>query len=1001
MAGHLTWPRADWYLATSNPPPTSGTFTTSCRHRRFRPAQPRLPLSGAQTSNHLSSDLRKHAGILSGKVGHFSAWPQLQFKLRLELSAKGLVMPQRTPPWTTAGSAIARDKGDTWEHLTPERPVQGGRRVPAESGSGWPLVGRDDEIRQALAALEHDAEFRGVALVGDSGVGKSTLARALADTVRSRGLTVRFVLGTQTGCAVPLGAFYRSVTVDAPREPAAMLAAAHRALEQDENLVVVVDDAQWLDPLSSTLVYQLAASGSARVIVTIRSGDNVSDAVTALWKERLLLSLRIEAFTREQTGELARAVLGGAVDTRLINELHDRTAGSPLLLRGLLSAGRESGVLVRTEDGWRLRGALRADRQLHDLLEFRLRSLAPEELEAVEVLAAAEVLDWEILRGLCDADAVVSLERSGVVQFVADGSQAVARLYHPLLGEVAMQRAGVVRARQLNGMLAQQLRKHMRPEEQRSRLPDVRTQIQLAQFMTRSDLAPDLDVMIDAAASAMTMSNIALAEDLARFALDRGGGLAAAVVLAEAMGWQGRGDEVEAVLGAFDPDGADELLTARWGCVRAMNLFFNRGQVEQARQVLANVTDRINSEANVSYVAAVDVSFTCFSGDIPTTIETGLALCASDLPLPTGWAAVPTCWALALAGRFGEVHRVAEAGLRAAALAQTGGLPRIGLAEVMALTATGDYPAAERARERHAAGMLEADYAMRGLVHLARGALLSSWVAFHDSMLAMSRGFTSVWSMPVAAWWAQAEGARGDGEAAARGLRRAGEAYGLPLAVFLPELERARAWERAAVGQTTAARMHAVRAAQIAHQSGMDAAEMSALHTAVRFDDRSHTERLAELAKTLNTPLAEASATHAGGLANHDGDVLDGAAARFADLGAVALAADAASQAARVHARTGHRGKEVESSTRAYALASQCELRTPAVEAAARPLPISGREREIAMLVAAGLSNREVADRLFVSVRTVEGHLYRIFAKLGIDDRDQLVHLVHLARPET
>lgn len=62
-------------------------------------------------------------------------------------------------------------------------------------------------------------------------------------------------------------------------------------------------------------------------------------------------------------------------------------------MRGLLSAGRESGVLVRTEDGWQLRGALRADRRLHDLLEFRLRSFAPEELEAVEVLAGAEVLD--------------------------------------------------------------------------------------------------------------------------------------------------------------------------------------------------------------------------------------------------------------------------------------------------------------------------------------------------------------------------------------------------------------------------------------------------------------------------------------------------------------------------------------------------------------------------------------------------------------------------------
>jgi DNA-binding CsgD family transcriptional regulator len=292
--------------------------------------------------------------------------------------------------------------------------------------------------------------------------------------------------------------------------------------------------------------------------------------------------------------------------------------------------------------------------------------------------------------------------------------------------------------------------------------------------------------------------------------------------------------------------------------------------------------------------------------------------------------------------------------------------------------------------------------AMRGLVHLARGGLPSACAAFHDSLSAMSGGSPFSWLMLVAAWSAQAEGARGNSEAAAAALRRSEEAYGPYVAVCLPELELARAWERASVGETMAAQTHAVRAAQIARQSGMSAVEMSALHTAVRFGDvrfgdHSITARLEELAKTLNTPLAEAVAAHARGLANHDGDLLDAAADRFADLGAMALAADAAAQAAHEHARKRHRGKEVASSARAHGLASQGEIRTPAL-AAARPLPISDREREIAMLVAAGLSNHQVADRLFVSVRTVEGHLYRIFAKLGIDDRDQLIHLLSLDR---
>jgi DNA-binding CsgD family transcriptional regulator len=872
-----------------------------------------------------------------------------------------------------------------------------------QTGSGWPLVARDDELRQALAALDGGAAFHGVALVGESGVGKSTLARALADTLASSGATVRYVLGTQTGCAIPLGAFSRSVTVEAAHEPAAMLAAAHKTLEREEHLVVVVDDAQLLDPLSSTLVHQLAASGSARLIVTIRSGDPVPDAVTALLKERLLLSLRLDAFTREQTGELARVVLGGAVGPRLIDELCGRSGGNLLLLRGLLDAGRESGVLVRTDAGWQLRGPLRADRQLDDLLEFQLRSLAPEELEAVEVLATGELLDWEILRGLCDPEAVVRLERRGVIQVVADGSSTVAQLSHPLVGEAALRLAGVVRTRQLNGLLAQQLQKHLEAEAQRSGLPDVRTRIRLAQFMTRSDLTPDLDLIIDAAASAMTMSNFAYGEELARFAFDRGGGLPAAIVLADALGWQGRGEEVEAMLADFDPDGADELLTARWGCQRAMNLFFNCGQVKQARQVLATAKDRIHFEAIAGVVAAVEMSFTCLSGDIPTTIETGLALCASDAqPLAAAWAAVPTCWALTLVGRFGEVHSVADAGLRAAALSESG--PQrlvIGMAEVMALTAAGDYSAAERVWERNVASVLEADAivdAMLGLVHLASGALPSACAAFRDSVSALSGGFTSAWLMPVAAWWAQAEGARGDSAAAAAALRRAEEAYGPHLAVFLPELELARAWERASVGQTTAAKMHSMRAAHIAHHAGMYAIEMRALHTAVGFGDQSRAARLGELATMLNTPLAEAIAEHARGLADHDGDQLDAAADRFADMGALALAADAAAQAAREHARTGQRGKELESSTRAHRLASQHEIRTPAVHSVAQPLPITDREREIANLVTTGLSNRQIAERLSVSVRTVEGHVYRIFAKLGIERREQLIHLVSGAR---
>jgi DNA-binding CsgD family transcriptional regulator len=55
--------------------------------------------------------------------------------------------------------------------------------------------------------------------------------------------------------------------------------------------------------------------------------------------------------------------------------------------------------------------------------------------------------------------------------------------------------------------------------------------------------------------------------------------------------------------------------------------------------------------------------------------------------------------------------------------------------------------------------------------------------------------------------------------------------------------------------------------------------------------------------------------------------------------------------------------------------------------------PLTAREREIVKHIQEGMSNREIADLLSVSIRTVEGHLYQIFAKLGVSDRAALIKL--------
>ncbi len=67
---------------------------------------------------------------------------------------------------------------------------------------------------------------------------------------------------------------------------------------------------------------------------------------------------------------------------------------------------------------------------------------------------------------------------------------------------------------------------------------------------------------------------------------------------------------------------------------------------------------------------------------------------------------------------------------------------------------------------------------------------------------------------------------------------------------------------------------------------------------------------------------------------------------------------------------------------------------TPATRVTSVPLPLISREREIATLVRDGMSNKDIAAALTMSVRTVEGHIYRVCNKLGLANRTELAGLM-------
>ena len=157
-----------------------------------------------------------------------------------------------------------------------------------------------------------------------------------------------------------------------------------------------------------------------------------------------------------------------------------------------------------------------------------------------------------------------------------------------------------------------------------------------------------------------------------------------------------------------------------------------------------------------------------------------------------------------------------------------------------------------------------------------------------------------------------------------------------------------------------------------------------------------------ELEAIVEGPRVALAARFAEALRDSDAAELAAVSEDFESMGDLVAAVDAAAHAAIGYRRQDLRGSALGCSTRADALAQQCGgASTPALRQATERLPLTDREREIVMLVADGLSSRAVAERLTLSVRTVESHIYRAMSKTGTTSRDELVNLLPRQTPKT
>jgi DNA-binding NarL/FixJ family response regulator len=137
--------------------------------------------------------------------------------------------------------------------------------------------------------------------------------------------------------------------------------------------------------------------------------------------------------------------------------------------------------------------------------------------------------------------------------------------------------------------------------------------------------------------------------------------------------------------------------------------------------------------------------------------------------------------------------------------------------------------------------------------------------------------------------------------------------------------------------------------------------------------------------------LVSARARHAVAVRAGDARGLSVAADDFETMGAILLAAEAAAGATEWWRRAGDQRAATAASRRSSTLAAACEgAATPGLVQADVVVPLSQREREIAILAADGLTSKDIADRLYLSVRTVNNHLQNVYTKLGVSSRAEL-----------
>jgi DNA-binding CsgD family transcriptional regulator len=348
------------------------------------------------------------------------------------------------------------------------------------------VVGRDAELRSLRDFVERVAGGA-VALVleGEAGMGKTTLWRAAVEHAEDLGLTVLQAQPVESETtlsfagigdlldpvldvalaplpAVQQRALSRALALDDDEGPAldprtlrVALMNALRSLAETQPVIVAIDDSQWLDYASSAaLAYGFRRFRTDRIglLLSRRSG------LESVLLNELLSSPAGERFTRVHVnaldvlslGLVVHDHLGASLPRPLLAEVHQASGGNPFYALEIVRALRHSGASIEAGQ------PLPLPETLHDLVQGRVLGLDPESRDFLLAAAAHAhpTIDLtEAASGVSRADGLAPALAARLVEL--DGDRI--RFTHPLLAAGVYEAASPLRRIEIHGRLAELL----------------------------------------------------------------------------------------------------------------------------------------------------------------------------------------------------------------------------------------------------------------------------------------------------------------------------------------------------------------------------------------------------------------------------------------------------------------------------------------------------------------------------------------------------------------